>query len=160
MSFARYRRHQLRGDNHYGSYEGGKNGRNLGRFRFVWADFGGVSSKFHWLLFPSHRCPKQRLSVPLSTTFAHILRLNGLLSTRKLQVETAEKSISGKAQEIVVNREDDHNLLRLRKRFLEHFRIRFRFLFQSSRIDLWKSQRGNRAGLETYAYEITWTRVN
>jgi hypothetical protein len=141
MSFARYRRHTLHGRHSYGTYEGGKNGRNLGRFRFVWADFGGVSSKFHWLLFPSHRGPKQRLSIPLSTTFAHILRLNGLLSIRKLQVETAEKSISGKALEIVVNREDDHNLLRLGKRFLEHFRIGFRFLFQPSRIDLWKSSR-------------------
>jgi hypothetical protein len=146
MSFARYRRHTLHGRHSYGTYEGGKNGRNLGRFRFVWADFGGVSSKFHWLLFPSHRCPKQRLSVPLSTTFAHILRLNGLLSIRKLQVETAEKSISRKALEIVVNRKGDPNLLRLGKRFLEHFRIRFRFLFQSSRIDLWKSSRQSAPG--------------
>ena len=109
MSFARYRRHTLHGRHSYGSYEGGKNGRNLGRFRFVWADFGGVSSKFHWLLFPSHRGPKQRLSVPLSTTFAHILRLNGLLSIRKLQVETPSNRSFAKPREVVVNRSGDHN---------------------------------------------------
>lgn len=103
MSFARYRRHTLDGRHSYDSYEGGKNGRNLGRFRFVWADFGGVSSKFHWLLFPSHRGPKQRLSVPLSTTFAHILRLNGLLSTRKLKVGLLETTSYGKPREVVVN---------------------------------------------------------
>ena len=110
MSFARYRRHTLHGRHSYGSYEGGKNGRNLGRFRFVWADFGGVSSKFHWLLFPSHRCPEQRLSLPLSTTFAHILRLNRLLSITKFKLETYRNARSGKARRVVVNPLCDHYL--------------------------------------------------
>ena len=79
--------------------------------------FGGVSSKFHWLLFPSHRCPKQRLSVPLSTTFAHILRLNGLLSIRKFQVETEFEDRVAKAREVVVNRDGDHNRLDLGRWF-------------------------------------------
>jgi hypothetical protein len=130
MVFARYWGHKVRGDNRYGSYEGGKNGRNLGRFQFVWADFGGVSSKFHWLLFPSHRCPKQRLFLPLSTTFAHILRLNGLLSIRKLQVETTFKGSIAKAQEVVVNRDGDHNRLDLGRWFLQAALTRGALRFQ------------------------------
>ena len=110
MVFARYWGHKVRGDNRYGSYEGGKNGRDLGRFQFVWADFGGVSSKFHWLLFPSHRCPKQRLSVPLSTTFAHILRLNGLLSTRKFGVWGSLEACLRKAPCLVANQSGDHKM--------------------------------------------------
>src|ERR1700687_977416 len=79
-----------RGRESLGSYcrknEGGENGKNAGRLRFVRAVLGGVSFKFHWRLSVFQSCPRPLLSRPLCTTFTHILRLSCLLSTTKLMV--------------------------------------------------------------------------
>ena len=45
---------------------------------------------------------------PLSTTFVPILRLNGLLSTTKFQVETAVQGVIREARYLGVNQKDDH----------------------------------------------------
>src|ERR1700687_1026867 len=82
-----------RGRESLGSYcrknEGGENGKNAGRLRFVRAVFGGFSFKFHWRLSVFQSCPRPILFRPLLTTSTHILRLSCLLSTTKLWVDTS-----------------------------------------------------------------------
>src|ERR1700690_2521609 len=96
-----------RGAQSLGSYrcknEGGKNIQNGGRIWFVRAVFRGVSFKIHWRLSLFQSCPRPLLTQPLRTTFVHILRLNCLLSTTKLQMIILRWERSKKALQIVAN---------------------------------------------------------
>src|SRR5215467_3696511 len=97
----------LSGCNHCHS-EGGKSGHNFGGFGFVGPVFRGVSFKNHWRLISKVDCPRPLSSNPLYTTFDHILRLTGLLSTAKFQVETLGRTPIRKARDFAVNGSDDH----------------------------------------------------
>src|SRR5215469_4763903 len=94
--------------------EGGQKGKNVGRIGFVGALFEGVSLPVHWRLASLHSGPRPVLCRPLSTTFAHILRLTGLLSTRKLRVLPSPPVSLAKARWLGANSFDDHKGLRLR----------------------------------------------
>src|SRR5215470_12089392 len=98
--------------------EGGKSGSNWGRFRFFWARFGRFSLEFHWRLGLIHRCPQPLISRPLSTTSAHILRLNGLLSIGKFGVRQACAIPISEALDIVSYSASDYQQLCFKPWFL------------------------------------------
>ena len=105
---------------HHNSNEGGQSRAKFVQslaIRAVYRTFGSV---FHRLLVFSSCFPRSLLSLPLRTTFYHILAVSRLLSSRNLMVPDPLGHQFGKVRILVVNRSGDHKGLRLRPWFLRH----------------------------------------